>query len=173
MEYIESNSTPLEVLIKNISSRKKGNHQRRSMVKAKEKDQKVKKDFAKSKLRDWVDCDNCGSHRCIYFNNAVGKKHGRSKEYERLLLNCKEHGYFCGNNTGKEKFAIKRLLRCGNHIEMQCYNSEIITGKPTSGRALTDLICCLCYDDHHILSAGVIKRMKYVGGNNPLPIFSQ
>ena len=74
MEYIESNSTPLEVPIKNISSRKKGNRQSRSMVKAKAKDQKVKKDFAKSKLRDWVDCDNCGSPRCIFLKMLLERR---------------------------------------------------------------------------------------------------
>ena len=37
----------------------------------------------------------------------------------------------------------------------------------------TDLIYCLCYDDHHIVSAGEIKIMQDVGGKNTLPLCGQ
>ena len=143
------------------------------MVKAKSNNENVKRDFAASNLHDWVDCDNCGARRCIYSNNYVGNNDGPRKKYKKRLLNWKENECVCFNKNGAEYYVIRRLLRCGNQIETQYYNSEIITVKPTNGRVSTDLIYCLCYYDHHISSAGEIKRIQDVGGKNPLPLCGQ
>ena len=131
------------------------------------------KSFATWNICYWLDCDNCGAHIWIYSKNAIGKKDGPSKEDKNSLLNWKENGHVCGKKTSVENYVMRRLLRFGDQIETQYYNSEIITGKPTSGRVSTDLICCLCYDDHHIFSAGEIKITQYVGGNNPLTLCGQ
>ena len=120
-----------------------------------------------------MDCDHCGARRCIYSNNSVGKNNGPSKEDEKSLLNLKDNGYVCGNKPGAENYMMRRLLRCGDQVETQYYNSEIITGKPTNGRVLTELICCLCYDSHHIFSPGEIKRMPYAIGKNLLSLCGQ
>ena len=77
----------------------------------------VKKAFSKSKLRKRVDCDNFEACRCIYSNNDVGKKDGTRKEDNKILINCKENGYVCVKNTGSENYVMRRLIRCGNHIE--------------------------------------------------------
>ena len=69
--------------MKNLPSSKKGNRQIRYMVKSKAKDENFKNTFATSKLRDWLDFDNCGSCRCV----AIWKKDGPRKEYEKRLLN--------------------------------------------------------------------------------------
>ena len=106
-------------------------------------------------------------------NNYVLKKDSTIKEYKKCLLNWKYNVYFCGNKSDAENYVMRRLLRCDDQKEMQYYNSEIVTGKPTNGRVLTDLICCLYYDDHHIVSAGEIKIIQDVGGQNLLPLCGQ
>ena len=56
-----------------------------------------------------------------------------------------------------------------DRIETQYYNS--VTGKPTKGRTIpTYPICCLCYDDHDIVSSSGSKRNRDVGGKNPSPL---
>ena len=107
------------------------------------------------------------------FKKCYWKELFTSKDDNNHLLNWKYNGYFCGNKPGAENYVMRRLLRCGDQVETQYYNSEIITGKSTNGRASTDLVCCFCYDDLRIVSAGETKRMQYLGGKKPLPLYGK
>ena len=113
-EPIESFSSYLEALMKNIPSSKKWDHQSRYMVKAKAKDKNVKRLLLHQISIVWADCDHCGVRRCIYSNNAIVKKDGPSKEEKKKILHWKENVYVCGNKPSAENCLMRILLRCGN-----------------------------------------------------------
>ena len=160
--------------MKHLPASKKDEKLNKSVQRAKKKDDKNKQAFASSKLRDWVTCDSCNARRCIYSMKSVGNKGGPTKDDKRDLENWKEIGYVCGNKPGARNYVMKRTIRCGDQVETQFYQSELITGKQTVGRSIsTDPICCLCYDDHDIVGASEIKRKQNVGGKNPLPVCRQ
>lgn len=102
---------------------------------------------------------------------AFGKNGGPCKEDKEHLGNWKEESYVCGNKPGANKFVMRRAIRCGDLIETQYYEPELMTGKRTNGRSVsTDTICCLCYDDNDIVGSSEIKKTQNIGGKNPLLI---
>jgi len=129
-----------------------------------------KKVFLTSKVRDWVKCGDCEARRCIYSMNDVGKKDGPSKEDKKHLLYWKNYRYICGDKTAAKNYTMKRQTRCGDQLEAQYYDSEIITGKTKKRSISTDPICSLCYDDLDIVGEKEIRRKRDIGGKDPLPL---
>ena len=170
-EYIESKKPSIEDQRKHLPASNKDEKLSRSVIQAKKEDKNNKTVFAASKLRDWVSCDSCRARRCIYSMKAFGKNGGPCKEDKEHLGNWKENGYVCGNKPGANTFVMRRAIRCGDLIETQYYEPELMTGKRKNGRSVsTDAICCLCYDDNDIVGSSEIKKTQNIGGKNPLPI---
>ena len=163
---IDRKDLSLEDLIKFLPSKKNDTEEKRIIQQLKDKDKKHT--FAATKLRLTVVCDDCGAHRGIYSDHAVGTPKGPTKNQLQSLERSLENGYSCGKAVKSSGgFFVKRQLTCGDYIESQYYNPT--TGLK-GGRILTPDICAICYDMDEIVSVDEIRREKNIGGKNPLLI---
>ena len=63
------------------------------------------------------------------------------------------------------KVIMHDLLRCGDYVESQCYNSA---SGVKGGRIVTKDICASCYEIDNIVLANEIRQKRNVGVKNPL-----
>lgn len=163
---IDKKKLSLDDLLKFLPSKKNDTEEKKNIQHSKECDKQHT--FSATKVRLTVPCDDCGAHRAIYSNHAIGTPKGPSKKQLESLERSLENGYTCGKAVKSAGgFFVKMQLRCGDYIESQYYNPATgLKGK----RILTPDICAICYDMGDIVSADEIRKEKNIGGKNPLLI---
>ena len=99
---------------------------------------------------------------------CLGYTERANQKVIRRSVGVVKNGYICGNaikdNSNGQLF-VRRAVTCGDYIESQYYNPT--TGLK-GGRILTLDICAICYDTEDIVSADEIRKVRDMGGKNPL-----
>ena len=82
--------------------------------------------FVNTKVRDYIECFQCGKFRCVFSNQALN-----TNEKKELCLIKEEMNYSCGYSLFEEdhefyaKIFVREKITCETPIELAYYSSNL------------------------------------------------